>query len=137
MASEAITKNDLKAILEDVLIAKLPVDDYVVEHGTDGIWTYRKWNSGFAECWGTESAKSYAITGSWTNGFYAQSTLVYPSGLFVSIPVTTLQKTDAGAGLEWMSIHTHSASQVSFYVCDTQSHTVSFSISAYAIGRWK
>lgn len=25
--------------------------DYVVEQGTSGSWTYRKWNSGVAECW--------------------------------------------------------------------------------------
>lgn len=29
--------------------------DYIVEQGTDGIWTYQKWNSGIAECWGTAS----------------------------------------------------------------------------------
>lgn len=28
------------------------IADYVVEQGTSGIWTYRKWNSGIAECWG-------------------------------------------------------------------------------------
>ena len=28
--------------------------DFVVEQGTSGIWTYRKWNSGIAECWGTQ-----------------------------------------------------------------------------------
>ncbi len=27
------------------------VADYVVEEGTTGGWTYRKWNSGVAECW--------------------------------------------------------------------------------------
>ena len=27
--------------------------DYIVEQGTSGIWTYRKWASGLAECWGT------------------------------------------------------------------------------------
>ena len=26
--------------------------DYVVEQGTSGVWTYRKWASGLAECWG-------------------------------------------------------------------------------------
>lgn len=26
--------------------------DYVVEQGTSGVWTYRKWASGIAECWG-------------------------------------------------------------------------------------
>lgn len=25
--------------------------DYIVEQGTSGIWAYRKWNSGIAECW--------------------------------------------------------------------------------------
>lgn len=28
------------------------IADYVVETGTSGIWTYRKWNSGVVECWG-------------------------------------------------------------------------------------
>ena len=26
--------------------------DFIVAQGTSGIWTYRKWSSGFAECWG-------------------------------------------------------------------------------------
>lgn len=25
--------------------------DFIVEQGTQGDWTYRKWNNGFAECW--------------------------------------------------------------------------------------
>lgn len=29
----------------------LGINDYVVEQGTSGIWTYRKWASGVAECW--------------------------------------------------------------------------------------
>lgn len=29
------------------------VTDFVVGQGTDGIWTWRKWSSGRAECWGT------------------------------------------------------------------------------------
>lgn len=29
--------------------------DYVVEQGTSGIWAYRKWSSGDAECWGNIS----------------------------------------------------------------------------------
>ena len=29
--------------------------DYIVEQGTSGIWTHRKWNSGIAECWGRHS----------------------------------------------------------------------------------
>lgn len=32
-----------------------PEVDHVVNYGSDGIWTYRKWFSGLAECWGTQS----------------------------------------------------------------------------------
>ena len=33
------------------LRADLGYGDYVLEQGTSGIWTYRKWASGVAECW--------------------------------------------------------------------------------------
>lgn len=32
-----------------------PEVDYVVESGTSGIWTYQKWKSGIAKCWGNYS----------------------------------------------------------------------------------
>lgn len=38
--------NDFKTILDTANTA-----DFVVEQGAQGEWTYRKWNSGFAECW--------------------------------------------------------------------------------------
>lgn len=36
--------------------------DYVVEQGTSGIWTYRKWSSGVAECWGKASVEGSTTT---------------------------------------------------------------------------
>lgn len=36
------------------LLADLGINDYIVEQGTSGIWTYRKWNSGIGEYWGKE-----------------------------------------------------------------------------------
>ena len=56
-ASNAVTKNDLKAILEELPMGQQAAD-FVVEQGTSGIWTYRKWNSGIAECWGRTSISS-------------------------------------------------------------------------------
>lgn len=59
--------------------------DYVVDEGIDGIWTYRKWASGIAECWGqkTETNKSTTAWGSW---YYVQiSETAYPQGLFTSV----------------------------------------------------
>lgn len=36
--------------------------DYIVDQGTSGIWTYRKWNSGIAECWGRISISGLTTT---------------------------------------------------------------------------
>lgn len=33
------------------LLKDMGINDYIVEQGTSGIWTYRKWASGVAECW--------------------------------------------------------------------------------------
>lgn len=36
--------------------------DYIVEEGTSGIWTYRKWNSGITEIWGLYSGNMTAYS---------------------------------------------------------------------------
>ena len=43
------------------------MQDFVVEQGTHDIWTYRKWSSGTAECYGTLSSVPYNCPG--YNGF--------------------------------------------------------------------
>lgn len=69
--------------------------DAVIEQGTSGIWTYRKWESGLRECWGNVS-KTINMT-STTTGLVVYSTAIrgtYPSGLFTEPPVcqATLNK---------------------------------------------
>lgn len=38
-----------------------PEVDYIVESGTNGIWTYQKWKSGVAKCWGNYSFKTSVL----------------------------------------------------------------------------
>ena len=58
--------------------------DYVVQQGTSGIWTYRKWNSGIAECWGIYKFQLNLVE-QFQNVWAGHSfTLNLPSGLFVS-----------------------------------------------------
>ena len=60
--------------------------DYVKSQGTSGIWTWRVWNSGIAECWGQTATATYNSWTLWNNHvYYTASTLggdAYPSGLF-------------------------------------------------------
>lgn len=58
--------------------------DYIVEQGTSGIWTYRKWASGIAECWGKTEVESYTYA---ANGGSKAVVEYVPSGLFISNPI--------------------------------------------------
>lgn len=76
-------------------------DDYVVEQGISGIWTYRKWASGIAECWGCQDIPSTTYS---ANGGYKAISAGLPSGLFITTPniviasgrIDTLIQTDIG-----------------------------------------
>lgn len=60
------------ATVGGLTIGNNPVNDYVIVQGRSGIWTYRKWNSGFAECWCTASNKVATDT-KWGNVYYYQA----------------------------------------------------------------
>lgn len=36
--------------------------DWIVEEGISDFWTYRKWNSGIAECWGSTTIRATSNT---------------------------------------------------------------------------
>ena len=72
--------------------------DFIVEQGTSGIWAYRKWNSGIAECWGTfsETIKPYSANLCLTSRY------TYPF-TFVSTPVDT-SSAKIGTGSGWQAL---------------------------------
>lgn len=63
--------------------ASIAPDDYVIEEGTSGIWRYRKWESGLAECWGN-SSQTIDINNMWD----AAGNFVYGTGDPVLYPFT-------------------------------------------------
>ena len=73
--------------------------DYIVEQGTSGNWTYRKWNSGISECWATVSVEVTSYQ-AWGNQYYSTPycTATFPTDLFVSIPVVTAIRTGGAEG---------------------------------------
>ena len=63
--------------------ASIAPDDYVIEEGTSGIWRYRKWESGLAECWGN-SSQTIDVDNVWD----AAGNFVYGTGSPVLYPFT-------------------------------------------------
>ena len=72
---------------ESVSISGKVIADYIVEQGTSGNWTYRKWASGRAECHGVFSL---ALTNNniWASPWYFVDlgAVNYPTGLFTAVP---------------------------------------------------
>ena len=113
--------------------------DYVIETGTSGNWTYRKWAGGKAECWGYPSVSS-APTSSYGNLFYSGAhEFTFPSGLFVAGPTIEIVVERHVNGLYWSSIYTSNASKVSSYLASARSEgtTATSWFHIIATGRWK
>ena len=112
--------------------------DYVVEQGTSGIWAYRKWNSGIAECWGYYE-KTITITAS---GNTAMSPPAMPS-IFTSAPiVTTSGGGYANPGIFCTYVKVYSTSGTYGIDCYLRNQgTSAFNnlgwVNMQAIGRWK
>ena len=69
-------------------------EDYVVDEGISGIWYYRKWKSGTAECWGRYYNSAAALSGSnpLGTGKYWQANINYPF-TFAAAPSVTANGT--------------------------------------------
>ncbi|MBR3278698.1 MAG: hypothetical protein IKG01_07390 [Lachnospiraceae bacterium] len=82
LVSPKLLHEKIEDFIEDL------IGDYVVEKGTSGIWHYRKWNSGIAECWaGTEvTITSWTLWNNLYQGNMAQQYFDYPTGLFTGVP---------------------------------------------------
>lgn len=120
--------------------------DYIVDQGTSGIWTYRKWNSGIAECWGTYTYSATITNSGWLNwvGAPASSRVSYPEGLFIERPnenVTAKAETNSvflycesnGAGLNTVAQTARYNVMTATQRSTSQTIYLSFDIK----GRWK
>ncbi len=112
--------------------------DYIVEQGTSGIWTYRKWNSGIAECWGTTSVPSTSYS---ANGGYKNVTETLPSGLFNVTPtvVTANGRIDSVIGTDIGFTAPNDTTSIQTYLINRYSSAVTKTGMVYwtVKGTWK
>lgn len=69
--------------------------------GTAGIWTYRTWSDGTAECWGKKDF-TVNVTSQWgnmyTSGAISGSNISFPFGLFAETPIVNASLLVRSAG---------------------------------------
>lgn len=119
-----------------------PEVDYVVETGVNSIWSYRKWNSGRAECWGTTKLKT-SVTNTFEGaGLYydnkVMSQISYPF-TFDTIPseVVTVQ---SPGGIVWLAnrkANSNSKSGAYSILSLDSQDSANYVISIHVKGSWK
>lgn len=113
------------------------IKDYVVEQGESGIWTYRKWNSGIAECWGNVSTTpttvngNNAVTVALPFNFVGTDYKVNISPAKAAMYITSFGDCATNGTI------THSATNftMAYKYSNGTAYTVSFNVNVY--GNWK
>lgn len=134
MNSTNMTSSEVEDFVDELDVSGINAVDYIVEQGTSGIWTYRKWNSGIAECWGINSASvtCSVISSPWIRG--SMNNINFPSSLFNDTPLVML----TGFNAEWVSLASHSKDAIStIYIYTVATGTSTRSVRIHAIGTWK
>lgn len=113
--------------------------DYIVSQGTSGIWTFRKWASGVAECW-LES--ELTLTGS-TPVAYMNDSAYYSYATF-DLPFTFKTQPRAvadgslGTGMGFVNVLVGSGyNEITVYVTGNQNSAAIRIRSMIVTGRWK
>ena len=123
------------------ILAKLLNTRMVIESGTDGIWTYRKWTDGTAECWGRTEATTYTHTTASGYGYYTTANFALPTGLFQTVEVglaDRLQGVGANPSNTLITINVRELTTTNFgvWVQSASSGSQSLAISMYVKGAW-
>lgn len=120
------------------LIYKILECPHVVEQGTSGSWTYRKWSDGTSECWCKSGNVTFATNTQYGGVYYgsAYGFESFPSGLFTNNMQTISIELLGGDGC-WAGINVITATSFSFYPYCSKNGNHVCSISVHVVGKWK
>lgn len=112
---------------------------YIVESGTSGIWNYRKWSDGTAECWGCYTASGVDAAKENYSGYW------YSGSIKVPLPCDFLSINDYQVNggsmdrINFARVFGTANNAVWFVICGHKSESKSVDISVYVSvkGRWK
>ena len=122
------------------LRADLGYGDYVLDQGTSGIWTYRKWAGGVAECWGEVTVNTAITEKLGAMAFAITPYFTWPSGLFSAAPKNIYASSVTTAPLLPIARTAEgSSTRVRMYLLypEPYANAINWVISVHAIGKWK
>lgn len=128
---------------DKVYINEKPICDFVVEEGAIEEWTYRKWNSGIAECWGT-FGNYYASAEGSIGSFYVADdcipSIAYPFEFVEAPSVNATYKGTSPNVNTFLCTGSSNGSRLStpsYGALRFASSPFEASVYIHAIGKWK
>lgn len=128
----------------DLMLKNQILNDFVIETDTVGIWTYEKWASGKAVCWGVTESETFNMITSYGNVYYSSAsngdkmgTAAFPSELFVAPPTSINVQNYATQGLIGCHICGVTKDGFEFFVSNPGQLTLELRFTVEAKGRWK
>ena len=108
--------------------------DYVTEEGTSGIWTYRKWLSGIAECWASYSYGSISAGGPIGGYYYGFTSAIAFPFTYSSAPSCTAS-CRWGTGYAFCNARDVTTTSVTVQSYKNQANADTLVLRLYAIGK--
>lgn len=114
----------------------------IIEEGTSGIWRYRKWSNGVAECWGEYFVSSNVSSG-WGNLFSGGGIDLpdYPTDLFKTIPTIFHTAVGDSGYLSFLGTQDKGTAVKPPQLCLLRGSAAGsaqyYTINLYAVGKWK
>ena len=109
----------------------------IEEEGTSGIWYYRKWSSGIAECWLLESKTITGSPGSIIgNAYYISTNLTDFPDIF-SEPPRGYGSGRLGTGIGWLTCVPREKRAITLFIIGNANSTEAHVDSVMLTGRWK
>lgn len=130
----SMTETELNTFLDSLNRNFRGSVDWIVEEGTDGIWTYRKWDSGLCKVYGTYSDTSSTAYTSAGVGYYRTLNVNLPSVLTSIDNPQVSAKTGNVGGTTLLSVN---ATTISVLIFSTTSTGRPIDLYISIIGRWK
>lgn len=136
LTAQDMTQQEIDDFVDSIGGGGDPVADVVVEVGTDGIWNYRKWESGRYEAWAfsSTSATHYVTFAGWY-GYYVDlalpSFMLTKDNLFITCPLSS------GTQFCTPSGYVISSSGLRAYCVSAGSGTQTIMFNLLMIGKWK
>lgn len=126
------------------LLGDMGVKDYIVEQGSSGKWTYRKWSNGDAECWASATVSGMACTTKVGNWYRTGNITIdnYPFTFAANPDLQMTFETYSGTGgLAWSAGTSSSSPKTKpatvYVIRPTSLNSITGFIRYYAKGKWK